>query len=269
MKPIDSLAITVSSGCACATEQILWGDGRGAYISAVCLRSARRRSHSPVCKLDRPSLRARPRRPEALSSSPLGPPRTDEQDSSPGAVQALRPRAAGLLSAAGRWGGRSCRRWLGHDERPPLGGGSEHAGVPDRMKPRRRDEGDQPTEQRERVQVDRHGAVAERLLQRDAHESIGPGRQPPLGRECVLVTIVNTTAYALNRTIQAFTIPTTRPLVRHCHGRWQLAPPTRSPLRRESHRTGASSSNVHIGTGAPRRYAGLCGPYRRTAPRCP
>jgi hypothetical protein len=88
-------------------------------------------------------------------------------------------------------------------------------------------------------------------------------------RECVLVTIVNTTAYALKGTIQAFTIPTTRPLVRHCHARWQLAPPTRSPLRRESHRTRASSSNVHIGTGAPRRYAGLCGPYRRTAPRCP
>jgi hypothetical protein len=39
------------------------------------------------------------------------------------------------------------------------------------------------------------------------------------GRECVLVTIVNTTAYALIRTIQAFTIPTTRPVVRHCHGR--------------------------------------------------
>jgi hypothetical protein len=43
MKPTDSLAITVSSRCACATAQILWGDGCGVCISAVCLRSAGRR----------------------------------------------------------------------------------------------------------------------------------------------------------------------------------------------------------------------------------
>ena len=45
------------------------------------------------------------------------------------AVHALRRRAAGLLIAGRRWVGRSCRRWVGHDERTPLGGGGQHARV--------------------------------------------------------------------------------------------------------------------------------------------
>jgi hypothetical protein len=40
------------------------------------------------------------------------------------AVHALRRQAAGLLIAGGRWVGRSCRRWLRHDEWPPFREGS-------------------------------------------------------------------------------------------------------------------------------------------------
>jgi hypothetical protein len=44
------------------------------------------------------------------------------------------------------------------------------------------DKSDQAAEQRERVEVDRDGAVAERLLERDAQQAIGAGQQA-LGRE--------------------------------------------------------------------------------------
>jgi hypothetical protein len=71
------------------------------------------------------------------------------------AVQARRRRVARLLLAGGRLGGLSCRLLLRHYERTPLGGGSEHARVPNRMKPRSRDERNEPTQQRQRVQVDR------------------------------------------------------------------------------------------------------------------
>lgn len=35
------------------------------------------------------------------------------------------------------------------------------------------DKSDQTAEQRQRVQVDRDGAIAERLIERDAHQAIG------------------------------------------------------------------------------------------------
>src|SRR5436189_5948079 len=68
-----------------------------------------------------------------------------------------------------------------NDERPPLGGRSEHARVADRMEPRRWHCGRQATEQRERVEVDGDGAVAERPLERDAHEPVGAGQKPLRG----------------------------------------------------------------------------------------
>jgi hypothetical protein len=65
------------------------------------------------------------------------------------AVHALRRRAAGLLIAAGRWVGRFCRRWLGHDEWPPFRGGGEHARVAHGVEARRWDESDEAAEQRQ------------------------------------------------------------------------------------------------------------------------
>jgi hypothetical protein len=69
-----------------------------------------------------------------------------------GAVQARRRRVAGLLIAAGRWGGRSCQRWLGHDEWAPFRAGSEDTRIAYRVEARRWDESDEAAEPRERVQ---------------------------------------------------------------------------------------------------------------------
>jgi hypothetical protein len=85
------------------------------------------------------------------------------------------------------------RSWLGHDEWAPFRAGSEDTRVAYGVEARCRDESDEAAEQRERVQVDRHGAVAERLLQRDPHE--------PIGSDDVLATSTPALAYGL-RTIQ-------------------------------------------------------------------
>jgi hypothetical protein len=69
------------------------------------------------------------------------------------------------------------RRGLRDDERSPLGGGGEYTGVADGVEAWRRDGGGEAAEQGEGVEVDGDGAVAERLLEGDAHEAVGAGEE--------------------------------------------------------------------------------------------
>jgi hypothetical protein len=60
----------------------------------------------------------------------------------------------------------------GDDQRAPLGMRGQDTSVPDRMQLRRRHRGAKPTEQRQRIQIDGDGAVAERPLEGDPHQPI-------------------------------------------------------------------------------------------------
>ena len=63
------------------------------------------------------------------------------------------------------------RQWR-HDARSPLARGSEHAGVSHGVEARGRHGGGEPAEQRERIEIDRERAVAERALQHQAHQVV-------------------------------------------------------------------------------------------------
>src|SRR5262249_48114579 len=83
-----------------------------------------------------------------------------------------RRRALGEL-ALRVWLGSRRRERRRHDLRTPLGRGSEHTCVPDTVLARRRDGGGEARQERERVEVDGGGAVAEGTAEDDAHEVVG------------------------------------------------------------------------------------------------
>ncbi len=85
-----------------------------------------------------------------------------------------------VLGLGRRLFGRGLRS--GCDPRPPCARGHEHSGVLHRGGTRWRHARRQATEERERIHVDRDGAVGVGALERDTHEAVGP-RLEPLLRE--------------------------------------------------------------------------------------
>jgi len=108
----------------------------------------------------------------------------------PGTIRRAEPMAHALPLGRGcpfrRILGLGCCRLLrcslhaGRDPGAPCARGREHARVLDRLEPRRRHARCQATEERERIHVDRDGAVGVGALESDAHQAVGPHLEPVL-----------------------------------------------------------------------------------------